>query len=493
MSVGLDPRTRTAPRRPPPRPFWEHAYAAVLAVLDAVVVSLASAIALAVRFGSQPEQLSVTGSTRLSGISYVAVVAAATPTWIAVLAASRAYEPRFLGTGSEEFKRIANGTIRFTALLTFTAFAAKVDLSRAFVAVALPLGLLLLVIERFAVRKGLHALRHRNRCLHRAVAVGSIDEVEALVRTIQREPYAGLKVIAVSLPAGETRVPDLEGVVVLGHARVLASQLEPLSIDTVAVAGSSALSSRELRELAWDLEGRGIDLVVAPALTDVTGPRIHVRPVAGLPLLHVEEPTFGGGRRLVKAVIDYLGALGLALLLLLPGLVVAVLIKRDDPGPVFYRQERVGKDGRSFRMWKFRTMRVGADREVEGLAQVNEAAGPLFKMREDPRVTRVGSRLRRYSLDELPQLLNVLRGEMSLVGPRPPLQREVDVYADHAHRRLLVKPGMTGLWQVSGRSDLDWEETVRLDLYYVENWSVALDGMIMWKTVFAVIKGHGAY
>ena len=457
------------------------------------MVTTTSLVALALSFGDSTAVVNVHQAGQLSSLSYGVIVAAATPVWIAVLGTSRAYEARFLGSGSEEFKRIANGTIRFTALLTFLAFLVDAELSRSFVGVAIPLGLVALLLERYAARQFLHALRMRGRCLHRAVAVGSLEEVELLVRTVQREPYAGLQIVAVSLPDYEMRVPDLEGVELLGPARDLAELLESHGIDTVAVAGSSAMSSRELRELAWQLEGRGIDLVVAPALTDVTGPRIHIRPVAGLPLLHVEEPTFGGARRLVKAGIDYLGALVLALLLLLPCVVIALLVKRDSEGPVFYRQERVGKGGNTFRIWKFRTMRTGADAELSHLAAQNEHDGPLFKMRSDPRITPVGARLRKYSLDELPQILNVLTGSMSLVGPRPPLRSEVDVYAEHVHRRLLVKPGMTGLWQVSGRSDLDWEETVRLDLYYVENWSVALDVMILWKTVFAVSKGAGAY
>ena len=481
------------PPRVPGRPLWEATYAASLLVLDGIAVTMASAVALLVRFGNGDAGVAVGGDQSLSRVTYSAVVTAIPPVWVLVLAASRAYEPRFLGTGSEEFKRVANGTVRFTALLTFAAFLVRANLSRGFIGVALPLGLVLLLAFRYAARKVLHALRRSDRCLHRVVAVGSLEEVDTLVRTIAREPFAGLKVVAACLPDYETGRPADPGLQLLGPARDLAAHLAGTTADTVAVAGSSALSSRELRELAWDLEGTGVDLVVAPALTDVTGPRIHVRPVAGLPLLHVEEPTFGGSRRLVKNLLDDLGAFVLLLLLLLPGLLIAVLIRRDSRGPVFYQQERIGRDGRPFRMWKFRTMRLGAEQELAALAGRNEQQGPLFKVRDDPRVTRVGAMLRRHSLDELPQLINVLLGSMSLVGPRPPLQREVDEYAQHVHRRLLVKPGMTGLWQVSGRSDLDWEETVRLDLYYVENWSVALDAMILWKTASAVVKGSGAY
>lgn len=478
--------------RPVGRPAWEAAYSSSLIVVDALLVTVAALTALLVRFGG-PEGDVAVGTT--TGLGYTEVAAIFAPAWILMLAASRAYEARFLGNGSEEFKRVVNATVRFTALVSTTVFVFKVDLSRGFVAVALPLGLVLLVLGRYAARKVIVALRLRGYAQHRAVLVGSHEEVSALAARIVRERYTGMRVVAACLPDYETRPVEVAGetIPLLGAARDLAGRLASVQADTVAVAGTSALSTRELRELAWDLEGTGVDLALSPALTDVAGPRIHVRPVAGLPLLHVEEPTFGGVRKLVKDLIDLVAALVLVLLLAPVLVVIAALIKREDGGPVFYRQERVGRDGRSFRIWKFRSMRVDADRMLADLAAHNEHDGPLFKMKQDPRLTRIGITIRKYSLDELPQLFNVVLGSMSLVGPRPPLQTEVDQYADHVHRRLLVKPGMTGLWQVSGRADLEWDEAVRLDLYYVENWSVALDFMILWKTMFAVIRGSGAY
>jgi len=245
--------------------------------------------------------------------------------------------------------------------------------------------------------------------------------------------------------------------------------------------------------LAWGLEGTGIDLLVAPALTEVAGPRISVRPVGGLPLVHVEEPQLSGGARFAKGVFDRAGALGL-IIVLSPVLIVCALAVRLRSGrPVFFTQPRAGRDGREFRVIKFRTMVVGAE---EGLAEVrhlNEHDGVLFKIRDDPRVTPIGAALRRRSLDELPQLFNVVSGSMSLVGPRPPLPSEVSRYGEDARRRLLVKPGITGLWQVSGRADLSWEESVRVDLDYVENWSPALDLQILWRTIPAVLRGDGAY
>jgi exopolysaccharide biosynthesis polyprenyl glycosylphosphotransferase len=247
------------------------------------------------------------------------------------------------------------------------------------------------------------------------------------------------------------------------------------------VTASGELTATRLRRLGWQLEGTGIDLVLAPALTDVAGPRIHTRPVAGLPLIHVEAPEFRGARKLIKGFVDRAVSF-MALTLALPVLgIIALAIKLDSRGPVLFRQIRVGQGGQEFHVYKFRTM------------VVNESDGLMFKMRSDPRVTRVGRFLRKWSLDELPQLANVLFGDMSLVGPRPPLPSEVARYDGDVARRLLVKPGMTGLWQVSGRSDLSWEDGIRLDLYYVENWSLAADLTILWKTFGAVILSRGAY
>jgi exopolysaccharide biosynthesis polyprenyl glycosylphosphotransferase len=264
--------------------------------------------------------------------------------------------------------------------------------------------------------------------------------------------------------------------------------------DTVAVAAGASVGPARLRRLSWQLEGTDTDLVVAPGLMEVAGPRLHIRPMTGLPLLHVEEPEFAGARRVVKAVIDRsLATLGFLMFFpLLLGCWLAVRL--TSPGPAIFKQVRTGQDGKEFTLLKFRSMYVDAEARKAELEGMNERAeGLLFKIRNDPRVTPVGRWLRKFSLDELPQLVNVIQGKMSLVGPRPPLPAEVALYQDDVRRRLLVKPGLTGLWQISGRSDLDWDESVRLDLRYVENWSFTLDLMILWKTMSTVARGRGAY
>ena len=462
-----------------------------LAMLDLVTAAAAGGIGLLIRFGDSPGT-----AVHGSGVPYALLAVLLPPVWVGVLAVAGAYDQRFLATGTEEFRRVVNGAVWLIGGTAFAAFAVHADLSRGFVALTIPLAGVLTVAERWLARRALHRQIMAGHAIYRTLVVGSASEVADLVRHVSRVPWAGFAVVGVATldtgpgsggaaaadPAGCG--PDVERLVDAVHAA---------GADTIAVAGLGLLGGGALRRLSWRLEGSGIRLVVVPAVTDVAGPRIVVRPVQGLPLLHVEEPELSGGRRLVKAGLDRAGA-GVALVALSPVLLaVALAVALSGGGPVLFAQERVGLGGRRFRCWKFRTMRRGADRELPLVAHLNTHDGLLFKAPRDPRVTAVGRRLRRLSLDELPQLWNVLTGSMSLVGPRPPLPEEVVRYGDDVRRRLLVKPGMTGLWQVSGRADLPWEEAVRLDLYYVENWSVSLDLVVLWKTVFAVLRGRGAY
>ena len=413
--------------------------------------------------------------------------------WVAAVAIGRGYQPRFIGLGSDEFRRVLNAGITLTAAVAVVAYATKTDVARGYVVVALPLATFLDLLARYALRRRLHRLWARGQCMRRVVAVGHRESVADVIRQFRREQYHGMDVVAVCLPAGRADAEEIDGVPVLGDFSDAEPAVEKVEADTVAVLACPEMDGTTLRRLAWRLEKTGTDLCVAPGLMDVAGPRTTIRPVAGLPLLHVEHPELDGAGKLIKALMDRLGA-GLALILLSPVfLVITVLIRMTDPGSALFRQTRVGKDGREFTVLKFRTMVRDAERLKPQLTVRNDHDGVLFKIKKDPRITRVGGFLRRYSLDELPQLLNVLLGDMSLVGPRPPLPEEVAQYGFDVRRRLVVKPGMTGLWQVGGRSDLTWEESVRLDLRYVENWSLALDLQIMWKTVSAVFRGAGAY
>ncbi len=413
--------------------------------------------------------------------------------WPALLLGSDAYDERVFGAGSEEYRRVTRAGVALVALVSVVSYAAQLEVSRALVVVAIPSATLLTLMGRVASRSRLRRLRARGRATKRVVLVGRGRAVQELATRLRLERHAGLEVVAAcSTSEDSSSVAAALGVPVSGLGDV-AETAARLGADTVAVTSASETAAEYLRRLSWQLEGTGIELLVAPGLIEVAGPRLHIRPFEGLPLLSVEQPRFGGWSRLVKGAMDRTVAT-LALVVLAPLLlVVALAVRLDSPGPVLYRQERVGLNGRHFTMLKFRSMVADADRQVEALQAHNISDGLLFKMRTDPRVTRVGGWLRRSSLDELPQLLNVLSGSMSLVGPRPPLPREVARYDSAVSRRLLVRPGLTGLWQISGRSDLSWEEAVRLDLRYVENWSLTMDALILLKTFRAVLSRSGAY
>jgi exopolysaccharide biosynthesis polyprenyl glycosylphosphotransferase len=331
--------------------------------------------------------------------------------------------------------------------------------------------------------------------MHRVLVVGRSDAVGDVVAQFERERWHGLAAVGVCVGGGAQNLALPTGVRVTSRndPRTVLRAVDDLRADVVAVASHPDLSGQTLRRLAWALDERGVDLIVSPGIVEVAGQRLSIRPVAGLSLLHLERPATRGGRMLIKRVLDRLLGLGLFVVLSPLLAAIAVAIKRTSPGPVLFRQIRIGADGRPFEMLKFRSMVVDAEHRRADLEGDDEGNGVLFKMRNDPRVTRVGALLRRYSLDELPQLWNVVRGDMSLVGPRPPLPEEVIGYSDDATRRLRVRPGMTGLWQVSGRSDLSWEESLRLDLRYVDNWSLALDATILWRTCRAVLSRSGAY
>jgi exopolysaccharide biosynthesis polyprenyl glycosylphosphotransferase len=353
----------------------------------------------------------------------------------------------------------------------------------------------LTLIQRYTQRQLLHRARGRGQKLQTTLLVGHRNAVAALDEQMDREAYHGYRVIGCCLPTNQfsPAADAFNGLPVLGGLDEVADVVARFEVDTVAVLPCPELDGPALRRLGWALEKTRAELLLAPAVTEIVGTRVRIRPVCGLPLMHMERPELTGIRRLSKDLFDRTAA-AVGLFFLLPLLLgVALAVKATSPGPVFFRQERVGRDGHTFSMLKFRSMVAGADRMVDDLADESDGNGVLFKHKEDPRVTRVGRLLRRYSLDELPQLFNVLRGTMSLVGPRPPLPTEVERYGFDMHRRFLVKPGLTGLWQVSGRSDLSWDDSVRIDVRYVENWSLTFDFMILWKTVGAVLRGSGAY
>jgi exopolysaccharide biosynthesis polyprenyl glycosylphosphotransferase len=475
-----EPRSRQRPID-----VWQRQYLRLVVAVDLAVILASTLLALFLRFGE--------GQASLHGVSYAMLSVILVPVWLGALVIARAYEIRFIGTGADEFKRVSSASLRLMAVVAVVAYTFHLDLARGYVAVALPVGTVFLLIGRYALRRWLHARRRRGQFMHRVIVVGGVAGIHDLAAQFDDDRYAGYSLVGACLatPTEALALPDTP---VLGSLSQVMQAVREANADTVAVATGPGMSPAVLRRLSWEIEGTGVDLVVAPALLDVAGPRISVRPVAGLPLLHVEEPELSGVRQLMKATVEWLFAT-VAFLLVLPLLIaIAIVVRLDSQGAPLFRQIRVGKHGREFTVYKIRTMRADAESLLDSLREQNEVAdGLLFKIRADPRVTRVGKFLRKWSLDELPQLWNVVRGDMALVGPRPPLPGEVALYGAEVARRLLVRPGITGLWQVSGRSNLSWDDSIRLDLYYVENWSLALDAMIVWKTVFAIFRRDGAY
>ncbi|MEU6642874.1 sugar transferase [Saccharomonospora sp. NPDC046836] len=409
------------------------------------------------------------------------------------LPANRAWSTQVLGEGAEEFRRVGRGLVMAGVLVALGGLLAGALEVRPWVFTVVPLVALVILPTRYVLRRLVHRFRRQGRYLLPVLAAGHPDTVCDLIERTRAMSHVGWRVEAVCTPAGSDAPGEVLGVPVTGALDTLAEQVRRGGYRVVAVTADAYWNPRRLQQLAWDLEGTSAELVVAPVLMEIAGPRLNVSGVLGMPLLRVTAPVFAGGRRIVKELVDRLGAAVLLTVTAPVLLTIALAVKLGDGGPVIYRQQRVGRDGDTFTMLKFRTMVTGAHAARSDLLADNQASGPLFKIRNDPRVTRVGALLRRYSLDELPQLLNVLAGRMSLVGPRPPLPEETARYAPDVRRRLLVKPGLTGLWQVSGRSDLSWEESVRLDLRYVEDWSLALDMVILWKTLRAVVGGRGAY
>jgi exopolysaccharide biosynthesis polyprenyl glycosylphosphotransferase len=471
---------------------WTKDYLRWAAVADLGCATVGAFAAVGLRFGKD------------ASAGYLALSLALPLLWLTTLWLSGAYDTRFIGTGSDEFRRVLNTGVSLTAAIAICSYVANIELSRVYIAIALPSVTLFDLLARYLMRKRLHRVRAAGRCILSVVAVGHELAVAGLISELRRDVYHGMSVVAACIAgpaaadgstADGSAVEDrtVAGVRVYGGLDDVMSAVRSCRAHTVAVLACPEMDGVRLRDLAWQLERTGAELCVSPALLDVAGPRTTVRSTAGLTLLHVDHPRLDGARLVLKGLFDRCAA-AVALIVLAPLLgTLAIMIRLSDRGPALFTQVRVGKHGRAFRIYKFRTMVVDAERRRAQLLAANDLDGILFKLRKDPRITALGAHLRRWSIDELPQLINVVLGDMSLVGPRPALPDEAAKYADRVRRRLVVKPGLTGLWQVNGRSDLSWDESVRLDLRYVENWSFTLDVQILWKTVSVLFRGSGAY
>lgn len=428
--------------------------------------------------------------------TYLALAAITPLVWVLTVAFADGYDHRILGSGTMEYRAIWSAVLWLTAGTAFVSYVTKAQVARGFVLTAIPLILVLSEVCRWVLRHWLGAQRRDGLCFSPTVVVGRVDSVADMVREIQNNPASGLTVVAAcvsGLDSGDYLGSSVGGVPVYGGPETALLAVNEYQAEVVAVSSHPDLVGHSLRRLGWALEELGVDLVVSPGIVEVAGPRLTLRPTAGMSLLHVERPLHSGLRAVGKMLLDRVLALSITFFFLPLMVAVAIAIKLENPGPVFFRQTRIGAQGRPFGMVKFRSMVTNAEALLADLAEESDGNGILFKMKDDPRVTKVGKFIRRFSIDELPQLINVVRGEMSLIGPRPPLPSEVAEYESDAVRRLHVRPGMTGLWQVSGRSDLSWEESLRLDLWYVDNWTPILDLQILVRTFKAVLRGSGAY
>lgn len=480
----------------PPGRAWRDRYAGFLAATDGLVLVWVVFGVQVAWFGIDAQDVKFRGSESALAVNYGMVSIAIVIGWMLMLHLYGTRDHRVLGTGPEEYKLIINASVRVFALVALGAYLFQVDVARGYILIALPFGVLALLLWRWLWRQWLGAQRRRGRFSSTVLLVGSERTASHIAQELGIRAEAGYRVVGACVPAGTDaeRLPGTD-IPVLGDFEALHVALARTGADTVVITSSDELPPERIRKLSWSLEPGRQHLVMAPSLIDIGGPRIHTRPVTGLPLIHVETPRYEGRKLFTKRAFDVVAS-SLIILMLSPFLIItALLVRFGSAGPILFRQERVGINGRHFEMLKFRSMVPNADKLLVDLQKqdLSEGNGVMFKMKNDPRVTRVGGFLRRFSLDELPQLFNVFRGSMSLVGPRPPLEREVHEYEHDVHRRFLVKPGITGLWQVSGRSNLSWSDTVRLDLYYVENWSITGDLVILWRTAKAVVASEGAY
>lgn len=448
-------------------------FQADLVLLDCICIGVALAVGTI-------SGLSQTGPL-LDDRGRLAVIAALAIIWPVMLWAKQTRERTILGAGIEEYRRVLAASGWAIVLAAAAAFFFKVDAARQMFLFDALMGIVLLLLGRWLLRRAMQRAMARGEPLSRVFIAAQKSQI-GHIRSELNSCAGRYQVVGVlgMIPGHRTPADVVAGALACGA-------------DTIVVGPAVSNSSQWTRELGWEMELTDLHLLVSPAVIEVAGPRLRVANVAGLTLLAVDMPTFNGAMWVIKRSIDLVGAVLGLLILGIPMLVVALIIRTTSPGPALFKQPRAGREGKPFVCWKFRSMVDGSDAMRDALRENQDPSEATFKIEQDPRVTTIGRFLRRFSVDELPQLVNVLCGDMSLVGPRPHPFDDVELYDEMATRRLLVKPGMTGLWQVSGRSDLNWERNVMLDLYYVENWSLILDMTIAMKTLAAVLRGNGAY
>ena len=414
----------------------------------------------------------------------------ASAAWLVVIACFGGYAVREFGSGTVSIRRALNAGLFNIGFFSLVLYMTTTEFSRSYFLLLFIIAMPLITLGRLFGRRILHWLHRRGYGISRVIIVGRPQQAEQFSRMLKGSAWLGLEPYLVFDPdeALETYKGDHRSI-----SDNLLKLAESTQAELVLFAPGSVPDSVDFRRYVWRFEGHRTQLAVVPSLVDVAADRIRTRPVGGLPLVYVEDPNSAGALSHSKRIFDIVMA-SLALIMVSPVMIITALaVYFTDRGPVFFRQERVGRDGKTFKMIKFRSMVVDAEARLAQLQGGNKTNEVMFKLKKDPRITPVGGFIRRFSIDELPQLFNVIQGDMSLIGPRPPLPREVAKYTPDEMRRLRVRPGITGLWQISGRSDLSWDETIRLDLYYIDNWSPLQDLSILTKTVQAVLSSRGAY
>lgn len=441
--------------------------------LDVAVILVAILAGLLLGWGRGGELLSDDRPRQLFTVALLII-------WPIALYQTQSTKATLIANGLTEYRRVMMAAIYTGLIVMSLAYLSNTLRGRWFLFGVLVAGTVLLLLERNLMRIWLHKRMAAGEPLHRVFLIAPAPRLPAL-----QSELAGSQ--GRFVPVGTWALQeDFD-------ASAAVSEALTLRADTIMFAPPGDADPQLTRRLGWAMEDTDLSLMVSAALVEVAGPRLSVEPVESMSFVRVDMPKFSGAAVVLKAITDVVGSSILLILLGLPMLLIALIIRRGSPGSAIFRQQRVGRDGYTFWCWKFRTMYTDADAQRDALRAEHGDDGATFKMADDPRITPIGRFLRRFSLDELPQLVNVWRGDMSLVGPRPHPLDDVERYDDLAVRRLRARPGMTGLWQVSGRSDLSWDESVRLDLYYVENWSLSMDFVIMASTVWAVLGGRGAY
>ncbi len=476
------------------RRFVDRRITATQVVVDFIMLVAAGFVATVMRFGTITAGISFYNAN--AQLPFWRLTLFIAPIWVLFLYGERLYDAGSASVRPGELARVARAlSFGLVALIMLTYVLDLQGLSRAWALLLWSLGVIFVLAGRGLVHFTVAYLRSHGHLCRPTLIVGSNAEASDVIRVLKSAQESGLVPIGCLASSQAERLsldfcaPEIP---CLGSARELKEVVHGHRVE-VAIIVSSAFDHDVLARMIAELRGSGVEINVSSGLFEVLTSRVLIREIAGVPLITVRGVSLSRGKIVTKRIFDLVVA-GMIVLVGLPiWMLIALGIKMSSKGPVFYVQERVGRGGRLFGMYKFRSMVADADAMLTELEAGNEASGPLFKMKDDPRVTKIGKWMRKFSIDEFPQLINVLKGEMSLVGPRPPLPREVEEYTESHWRRMEVLPGMTGLWQVSGRSRLTFDEMVRLDIFYIENWSVSLDLQLIARTVPAVLFARGAY